>query len=102
MEQFKDPRHIGYFLTNSMAMFRSQFANHSLEDKLDLLRLVREETDAYELRMKDLQSAVLSSSEIDGLEKLLTKEGFKITLSEPLRIDEGIFCQKFVAERRSI
>ncbi len=99
MEQFKDPRHIGYFLTNSMVMFRPQFANHSLEDKLDLLSRVREETDAYELRMEDLQSAVLSPAEIDRLEKLLTREGFKITLSEPLRVDEGIFCQKFVAER---
>ena len=99
MKEFKDPRHIGYFLTNSMVVFRPQFANHSLTEKLDLLRLIRDETDAYEMRMKDLQSAVLSPSDINGLEQLLTKEGFQVMLSEPLRVDEGVFCQKIVARR---
>ena len=99
MENFKDPRHIGYFLTNSMVIFRPQFANHSLEDKLNLLREVREETDSYESRMKDLQSAVLSPTDIDKLGKLMIRQGFQVTLSEPLKVDEGIFCHKFVAER---
>ena len=101
MEAFKDPRHISYFLTNSMVMFRPQFANHSLADKLDLLRLVREETDAYALRMKDLQSAVRTNDDIRHLEQLLGAEGFEIIESEPLRVDEGVFCHRFVAERHS-
>ncbi len=100
MENFKDPRHIGYFLTNSMVVFRPQFAEYSLEEKLNLLSTVREETDSYESRMKDLQSAVLSPTDIDKLETLMAREGFRVELSEPLKIDEGIFCHKFLAERK--
>ena len=31
--------------------------------------------------------------------EVLTKEGFQVILSEPLRVDEGVFCQKIVARR---
>lgn len=99
MEKFEDPAHLSYFVLNTMAVFRPQFARQPLEDRVELLAQVAEETAAYASRMRDLLSAVRSPAQIDELEQLLGKAGFKTQVSEGMDLPEGQFCHKLIAKR---
>ena len=101
MEEFSNPSHLSFFLTNTMAVFRPQLAGYSFHQKMEQLRFVQEETMAFEMRMKDLLSAVRSEAQIEQMTTLLAAEGFEISTSEPVTLDEGVFCHKLVAIRQT-
>jgi ubiquinone/menaquinone biosynthesis C-methylase UbiE len=99
MEQFEAPSQITFFLQNSMAPFSPRFASEPLERKHEMLDQIADETQGYKQRMDDLRSAVKAPSEIDDLEKLLAQEGFRITRSEPFKLESKLFCHALEAIR---
>jgi ubiquinone/menaquinone biosynthesis C-methylase UbiE len=99
MGGYTDPAQLGFFLENSMAIFRPEFSSKTLVEKCAMLDEIREESAAYQLRMQDLMSSVLSAEQIDGLEQLLQKQGFVVKRSEMVRFEGHVFCHAMTATR---
>ena len=99
MDDYRDPAHLNFFLSNSMAVFGPQMSAASSTDKSAYLASLQEEAVLYRQRMLDLVHAARSPQDIATLHKLLEERGFAIELSENFLFEDTFFGYALQAAR---
>ncbi|WP_456405199.1 class I SAM-dependent methyltransferase [Thiolapillus sp.] len=97
-QTLKDPSHVRMFTHNLLFMFDRRNASRiTPEQRLQAITKLRQESENYRRRMKDLRSAAYSDKDLAALQRGLEKFGFAVR--ESARQDYGgqYFCHRISA-----
>jgi ubiquinone/menaquinone biosynthesis C-methylase UbiE len=98
IKQLKDPGHLGFFVDKIMHIFdRNQVETVTLKERRLTVEKLRAQTDAYKLRMTDLDSVALSKADFEVLAKRLEFLGLRGELMAPFHYGDLFYCMSLVA-----
>ena len=96
----KDERHLDFFIRSCMSPFaKSAMRGQTLQQRLQVVERAVAETEAFEARMLDLESAALCEDKLASWTRALEVHGFELESSMPVEMDDKLFAHALAFRR---